>query len=77
MPKVTLPNKSIIEVEPGSPAVEIAKKISRSLAEDALAAKINGKVSDSIHRLPATANCSSSHSTIQKGEKCTGTAAPI
>ncbi len=46
MPKVTLPDKSVIEVEPSTPAAEIARRISRSLAEDALAAKINGKVSD-------------------------------
>jgi len=55
MPKVTLPNKSVIEVETGSPAIEIAKKISRSLAEDTLAAKINGKVSDL--NTPIDADC--------------------
>ncbi|OYV88027.1 MAG: threonine--tRNA ligase, partial [Ignavibacteriae bacterium 37-53-5] len=55
MPKVTLPNKSVIEVEPGSPAAEIAKKISRSLGEEALAAKINGKVSDL--NTPINADC--------------------
>ena len=46
MPNVTLPNKSIIEVEASTPAIEVAKKISRSLAEDSLAVKINGKISD-------------------------------
>ncbi|MCL5020339.1 MAG: threonine--tRNA ligase [Bacteroidetes bacterium] len=46
MPKVTLPDKSVIEVAPSTPAIEVAKKISRSLGEDALAVKINGKISD-------------------------------
>ncbi len=55
MPKITLPNKSVIEVEPSTPAVEVAKKISRSLAEDALAVKINGKVSDLT--APITGDC--------------------
>ncbi len=55
MPKITLPNKSVIEVEPSTPAVEVAKKISRSLAEDALAVKINGKVSDLS--APITGDC--------------------
>ncbi len=46
MPKVTLPDKSAIEVAPSTPAIEIARKISRSLGDDALAVKINGKISD-------------------------------
>ncbi len=55
MPKVTLPNKSIIEAEASAPAIEVAKKISRSLAEDALAVKINGKISDL--NTPITSDC--------------------
>ncbi len=46
MVKVKLPDNSIIEIEQSTPAVEIAKKISRSLAEEALAVKIDGKISD-------------------------------
>ncbi len=46
MVKVRLPDNSIIEVAESTPAAEIAKKISRSLAEEALAVKIDGKISD-------------------------------
>lgn len=46
MPKVKLPDNSVIEVAQSTPALEIARKISNSLAEDALAVKINGKVCD-------------------------------
>ena len=46
MPKVKLPDNSVLEVEPSTTAIDVAKKISRSLAEETLAVKINGKVSD-------------------------------
>jgi len=46
MIKVKLPNASVLEVEASTPAIEVAKKISRSLAEDALAVKIDGKILD-------------------------------
>lgn len=55
MVKVKLPNNSIVEVEQSIPAAEIAKKISRSLAEEALAVKINGKISDL--GTPITSDC--------------------
>ena len=66
MPKVTLPNKSIIEVEASTPAIEVAKKISRSLAEDALAAKINGKISDLS--TPITSDCQLQFVTFEDSE---------
>jgi threonyl-tRNA synthetase len=46
MPKVKLPDNSIIEIEQSTTAAEIAKRISRSLADEALAVRINGKISD-------------------------------
>ncbi|HUI31257.1 MAG TPA: threonine--tRNA ligase [Candidatus Acidoferrales bacterium] len=46
MPKVKLPDNSILQVDSSAPAIEVAKKISRSLAEEALAVKIDGKTSD-------------------------------
>ncbi len=46
MPKVKLPDNSVLEVSQSSPAIEVAKKISRSLAEDTLAVKLNGKIAD-------------------------------
>ncbi len=55
MVKVKLPDKSIIEVEQSVPASEIAKKISRSLAEETLAVKVDGKISDL--NTPITRDC--------------------
>ncbi len=55
MVKVKLPDNSTLEVEPLTPAAEIARRISRSLSEDALAVKINGKVSDL--NTPVTDDC--------------------
>ena len=46
MPKVTLPNGSILEVENGSTAKQAAEKIGPALAKAALAAKINGELKD-------------------------------
>jgi len=46
MPKVKLPDNSVIEVEQSILAAEIAKKISRTLAEETLAVKVDGKVVD-------------------------------
>ena len=46
MAKIKLPDNSTLEIEVPVAASEIARKISRSLSEDALAVKISGKVSD-------------------------------
>ena len=46
MVKVKLPDSSVIEVDQSTPAAEIARRISRSLAEEALAAKIDGQIVD-------------------------------
>ncbi len=46
MAKIKLPDNSTLEIQVPVAASEIARKISRSLSEDALAVKINGKVSD-------------------------------
>jgi TGS domain. len=46
MIKITLPDNSTVEVEKSTPAIEVAKQINRKLAEDALAVKINERVSD-------------------------------
>ena len=55
MVKAKLPDNSILEVDSSTPAIEVAKRISRSLAEDALAVKINGKISDL--NTPITGDC--------------------
>jgi threonyl-tRNA synthetase len=55
MVNVKLPDNSIIEVEQSTPAVEVAKRISRSLAEEALAVKVDGKISDLS--TPITKDC--------------------
>ncbi|HNV95268.1 MAG TPA: threonine--tRNA ligase [Bacteroidales bacterium] len=46
MIKITLPDQRVLEFEKGVNGLEIAKSISRSLAEDALAININGEVWD-------------------------------
>lgn len=46
MIKITLPDNSIIEVEKSTPAIEVAKRISKRLADEAVAVKINDIVSD-------------------------------
>lgn len=53
--KIKLPDNSELEVESSTPAVEIATRISHSLAEDALAAKIDGRVLDLD--TPITSDC--------------------
>jgi threonyl-tRNA synthetase len=55
MVNVKLPDNSVIEVEQSTPAVEVAKRISRSLAEEALAVKVDGKTSDLS--TPITKDC--------------------
>ncbi len=55
MVKTKLPDNSILEVDSSTPAIEVAKRTSRSLAEDALAVKINGKISDL--NTPITGDC--------------------
>ena len=44
--KVTLKNGSIIEVESGKTAYDVALSISEGLARNALIAKINGELED-------------------------------
>jgi threonyl-tRNA synthetase len=44
MIKVTLPDGNKLEVEKGTSAIEVAKKISPSLAKTVLAAKINKEI---------------------------------
>ena len=46
MIKVNLKNNKTIEIDKGSSALDIAKKISSSLAKECVAAKINGKLVD-------------------------------
>ena len=46
MIKITLPDQRVLEFEKGVSGLEIAKSISRSLGEDALAISINGEVWD-------------------------------
>jgi len=43
---LTLPDKSLLEVEPGSTAQQVAEMIGPRLAEDAMAAEVNGEVVD-------------------------------
>jgi threonyl-tRNA synthetase len=44
--KVTLPNNSVLEVEPGSTVLDVVKKIGPGLAKSAIAAIYNGKELD-------------------------------
>lgn len=44
--KVQLPDSSVLEVPAGTPAAEVAKRISPKIAKAALAARINGRVCD-------------------------------
>lgn len=44
--KVQLPDSSVLEVPAGTPAAEVAKRISPKLAKAAFAARINGRVCD-------------------------------
>ena len=46
MINITLPDKSVRQVETGTSALEIAKSISEGLARNVLAAKVNGEVID-------------------------------
>ncbi|MDB5103294.1 MAG: threonyl-tRNA synthetase [Fibrobacteres bacterium] len=46
MLKVTLPNSSVLEVEPGTTMLEVVKKIGPGLAKSAIAAIYNGKELD-------------------------------
>ncbi len=46
MIKITLPDKKVLEYEKGVTGLDIAKSISRSLAEDALAISVNGEIWD-------------------------------
>ena len=55
MVKIRLPDNSELEVEQSTPAVEIAKRISHTLSEDALAAKVDGKILDL--NTPITSDC--------------------
>ncbi len=55
MPRVKLQDMSTLEVDSTTPVIEIAKKISRSLAEEALVVKIDGKLSDI--NTPITTDC--------------------
>ena len=44
--KIKLPDENLIEFEQGVSGFEIAKKISNSLAKEAIAIKINGEIFD-------------------------------
>ncbi|MGB9591677.1 MAG: TGS domain-containing protein, partial [Candidatus Kryptoniota bacterium] len=46
MIKITLPDNSTIEIEKSTAAIEVAKRINIKLAEDAVAVKIDDRVSD-------------------------------
>ena len=46
MPKVTLPDKSVLEVPPGATLADLAKQIGPGLAKAALAARIDGRLVD-------------------------------
>jgi threonyl-tRNA synthetase len=56
MPKVTLPDSSVIEVAAGTPVSEVARQIGEGLARAALAAKIDGRLVDLA--LPVASDCS-------------------
>ncbi len=44
--KVTLPDESVVEVEKGTSALELANRLSKNLYKKAIAVKINGKLTD-------------------------------
>ena len=46
MPKVRLPDGSVMEVADGASVAEIARKIGSGLARAAVAARLNGKLVD-------------------------------
>ena len=49
MIELKLPDASGLEVEEGSSALEVIKKISEGLARKAVAARVNGEVFDCVH----------------------------
>ncbi len=50
--KVTLPDGSVREFEPGVSAMDVARSISEGLARNVLSAKVNGEVRDANRPLP-------------------------
>ncbi|HMC98473.1 MAG TPA: threonine--tRNA ligase, partial [Flavobacteriales bacterium] len=50
--KVTLPDASVREFDPGVSAMDVAKSISEGLARNVLSAKVNGEVRDANRPLP-------------------------
>ncbi len=55
MIKITLPDEKVLEFEKGVTGLDIAKAISRSLADDALAISVNGEVWDLTRPIEADA----------------------
>ncbi|MGQ9847542.1 MAG: threonine--tRNA ligase [Bacteroidales bacterium] len=56
MIKITLPDQRVLEFEKGINGLEIAKSISRSLGEEALAINVNGEVWDLSRTIDTDAN---------------------
>ena len=56
MTKVTLPDGSVKEFEPGASSMDVAMSISEGLARNVVAAEVNGEVWDATRALPADAS---------------------
>ena len=55
MIKITLPDGSVREFEPGVTALDIAKSISEGLARNVLSAEVNGEVIDATRTINSDA----------------------
>ena len=55
MIKITLPDGSVSEFEPGVTALDIAKSISEGLARNVLSAEVNGEVIDATRSINSDA----------------------
>ena len=51
MIKITLKDKSIIEVEKGTKIIDVAKKISEGLARNITCGEVNGEIKDMRYEL--------------------------
>ena len=54
MIKITFPDGSVREFEKGTTSMQVAESISSRLAQDVLAAKVNGEVWDLTRPIPQT-----------------------
>ena len=56
MSKIKLKDNSIIEVEKGTPIIEVAKKISEGLARNTTCGEVNGEIKDLRYELNEDCN---------------------